>query len=161
MTTNYKTIEINETSTAKRLADLVLSEEEQKKVEILDFHKIYHTWDEVAQSEEYNRIWEGWQGKESAMRVYREFELEFAFVTKVEPKSNYGRDFRMFRVYNTNGLRAIKEFTVHSCLHNGGLRRVSLYEDSALFGVTYYRKDAEARKILREMCARDKGLALE
>lgn len=78
------------------------------------------------------------------------FKFIAAYVTEVDPKQNYGRTYKLYKMYQVLecGMTFIKEVSGISCLSNQGIERVIIDNGELIFTGDYYRKDKEARKIL-------------
>ena len=108
--------------------------------DIFNASKVYESWDEVFNSEEYAEVWSGFQGKESDARILRNYEFVTAFVVEIDPTKNYGRPFQLFTVHKHDGVNLLSERTVGSMLSNSPMREVSLFDDCFVLVDRYYRK---------------------
>ena len=119
---------------------------------IFNASKVYESWDELFDSEEYNELWSGYQGKESSAKVSRRFTFITAFRVDADPKTNYGKDFRLFKVYKSDGLQMIKEVEIGACLSSQPFRRVYVFDDSFALTDDYYDKsNPKARDYLKQV----------
>ena len=132
-----------------------LLKNEVKESNYFESVKIINNEDDFYASDEFNRVWEGYSSfeKDRTIRVGKTFKFIKGFVISVDPNKNYGRDFKLFKVYKTDeGLTFIKEETVGGSLHNGGLNRAFLFDDGFVRSENYYENSKSNR---REMVKQD------
>lgn len=122
------------------------------KYKVVNFSKSFGSWDELFSSPEYAELWKGFQGAERSASITKSHcEFIGAYKEDVDPEKNYGRSFRLWKHYKADGLTFLNEISIHSALTSAPFREVIVCESSALFTNTYYRKDEQARKILRTL----------
>lgn len=99
-----------------------------KNVETLKITKTYNSLEEMHNSAEYNDIWEGWQGKQTQMKVHERFSFMGAYVVETDPAKNYGRSYDLYHGYivERDGMKyySLHKIEVSACLHNGGVQFV-------------------------------------
>jgi len=117
---------------------------ELQEKNVFNASKVFESWDEVFESEEFAEVWSGFQGKESDARISRKYEFVTAFVVEVDAKKNYGRPFQLFTIHKHNGVRILSERTIGSMLSNSPMRRVFVFEDSFYLSDDYYAKGCKA-----------------
>lgn len=75
------------------------------------------------------------------------------YITKADPKYNYGLDFEIYASYTADGINFLmrQNFGGGCSITNGGLRRVMFQNNEILFGNEYYDKSSKHRSGLRKM----------
>jgi hypothetical protein len=71
------------------------------------------------------------------------------YVVKVDPKSNFGQPFKLYKFYTTSdGLNIVKEVSAMTMISSAPLQRVKILDGKLIFTDEYYEKNEKARKIL-------------
>lgn len=117
---------------------------------VVEFSNSWESWDDVFASNEWNELWEGWQGKVSSEHTWRRFRFMRAYRVETNPETNYGRDFDLYFIYSVDGITHVKVPSIHSVLSTQPMRRVMIFSDSLLLTEDYFKKTPEARKYLKE-----------
>ena len=113
--------------------------------------RIIETEDEFYASEEFSKVWEGFQGKDRAERVGREFEFIRGYVVEMNPETNYGRDFDLYKLYKTSeGLPVLKKQTIGASISSQPMREVFIFSNGFIKSERYFKKTKEARDFLAE-----------
>ena len=116
---------------------------ELQEKDIFNASKVFESWDEVFESEEFTEVWRGFQGKESDARISRKYEFVTAFVVEVDKKKNYGQPFKLFTVHKYNGVSMLREKTIGSMLSNSPMRRAFIFEDCFYLSDEYFAKSCK------------------
>jgi len=141
-----------DSTTAEKVMRIISSkrtDDVERKYEVFKFDQVFETEEELLASGLMERIWEGFQGMHTQIAVWKRFKFIRAFTVKRDPKNNFGRDFDLYRFYETDeGLKLVKKIEIHACIDNSPMREAWIYPDSMIFTEHYYQKSAQSRRIL-------------
>ncbi len=127
--------------------DLGINVENSREFKTFRASIVYETAEELVESEEFSEVWSGFQGKERDAAMILEKNFITAFRVDTDPKTNYGRKFRLFYVIrNSDNFRSMQEVTISKMLSNSPMRGVYLFDDSFVFGDKYYAKGCKATR---------------
>ena len=129
------------------------------KTEEFQIIKVYKSIEELSNSEEYNDMWKGWQGKERDIKVMKQSYKEFygCFVVAVDPKENYGKGYRLFTHYKiSEGMMFLHELNISGCLSLRSLRPAYFTPEKITIGRPICSNSE--RQLMKELC--DLGITL-
>lgn len=124
--------------------DLGINVENSREFKTFRASIVYETAEELVESEEFSEAWSGFQGKERDAAIILKTNFITAFKVDTDPKTNYGREFRLFYVIrNSDDFRSMQEVTISKMLSNSPMREVHVFDDSFVFGERYYSKSCK------------------
>lgn len=138
---NIQTTQLDRLIESGLAPQLGINLENSKEFRTFRASVVYETAEDLVESEEFKEAWSGFQGMERDARRIKETNFITAFKVDTDPKTNYGRKFRLFYVIrNSDDFRSMQEVTISKMLSNSPMREVYLFEDSFVFGDKYYSK---------------------
>ncbi len=138
---NIQTTQLDRLIESGLAPQLGINLENSKEFRTFRASVVFESAKELVKSEEFSELWDGFQGKERDAARILETNFITAFKVDTDPKTNYGRKFRLFYVIrNSDNFRSMQEVTISKMLSNSPMREVYLFEDSFVFGDKYYDK---------------------
>ena len=144
---NIETTQLDRIIESGLAPQLGINLENSKEFKTFRASVVYETAEELVESEEFSEAWSGFQGKERDAESIKRTNFITAFKVDTDPKTNYGRNFRLFYVIrNSDNFRSMQEVTIGKMLSSSPMRGVYLFEDSFVFGENYYAKGCKATR---------------
>lgn len=115
--------------------------------------KTFNSRQDFIESEELKEIFSPYAATELARykRVDERFQFIRAYRVDVEPEGNYGRGFKLFKLYKQPyGLRTLKEVSAISIISNQQLRGVIILDNNITLTDEYFEKENDTIKLLIE-----------
>jgi len=140
--------------TAKQLLSLTRGSEEVEYFEKNATYasKVYTSEEDFFNSPELAEIYDVYSPKElfRFKSVAKKSEFIRAYVEEVDPTTNYGRNFKLYRVYKADGIKFLNEVTAGSMISSQPFQSVIDYDDGFLKLDIFIEKGEEQRQYLRD-----------